>query len=182
MIKRSLSPYASPIVIVPRKCSLGSSVQELKRLSVNYRKLNAKLPTVSRNKFLRAVTWVDISRIDEILAWLHSSKFFTSLNLRSGYYHIKLRPQERHENTFTTIFGKFEFLECLWTSARVSIFHSTEAKGVWYFQWLLSFTWMVCCYMILMKRITLSILKWSSWRSERQAFESVPLSKDISST
>ena len=48
---------------------------------------------------------VDISKTDEILAWLHDSKFLTSLNLRDGYYHIKCSPKTRYDSSFTTIFG-----------------------------------------------------------------------------
>ena len=47
--KESLS-YAPSIVIVPRKCPSGSPVQETKRRCVNYRKLDAQLPTVLKNK------------------------------------------------------------------------------------------------------------------------------------
>ena len=46
IIQRILSPHASPIVVVPRKCPPGFPVQESKRLCVNYRMLNAQLPTV----------------------------------------------------------------------------------------------------------------------------------------
>ena len=41
IIQRSHSPYASPIVVVPRKCPPGSPVQETKRLCVDYKKVNA---------------------------------------------------------------------------------------------------------------------------------------------
>ena len=36
-------------------------------------------------------------------------KFFSSLDLRSGYWHIKLHPDDAHKTGFTTPFGNFQF-------------------------------------------------------------------------
>ena len=90
VIQRSLSPYAWLFVVVPRKCPPGSCVQETKRICVDQRKVNAQLPTVLRNKPSGVITLVNIHKIDVSMAYLCYSKFFTSLDLRSGYYHIKL--------------------------------------------------------------------------------------------
>ena len=56
---------------------------------------------------------VDIPKVNKMLACFHNSKFFTSLDLRSRYYHINLSPEMRHESVFTTILGKYEFLRML---------------------------------------------------------------------
>ena len=85
-------------------------MQGTKRLHVNYRKLHAQLPTVLGNKSSGAITLVDIPKIDEMLSCLHESKFFTSIDMRGGYYHIKFSPKTRYESALTTIFGKYEFL------------------------------------------------------------------------
>ena len=50
-----------------------------------------------------------IPKIDEMLACLCDSKFVTSLDSRSGYYHIKLCSEMRYKSAFIT-FGKYEFL------------------------------------------------------------------------
>ena len=93
-IERSLSLYAFLIVIVPQKC-------------MNYRKLNTQLSTVLGNKSSGAVTLVYISQIDEMLPRLRSVKYLTSLDLRSGYYHINISAEIRYKSAFTLIFGKF---------------------------------------------------------------------------
>ena len=68
------------------------------------------MPTLHGNKSTRALTLVDIPKIDKVLAWLHSSKIFTILDLKCRYYHIKSSPQTGHKKCFTTIFGKYGFL------------------------------------------------------------------------
>ena len=77
---------------------------------VNYRKLNLHFPTVHEKKSSGAITLVDIPKIDEMLAYLCESNFFTSLELRSRQYHIKLSSETRHKNDFTTIFAKYQFI------------------------------------------------------------------------
>ena len=61
------------------------------------RKLDTQFPTVLGSKSAWAIM------LDNI------SKFFTSLDLRSGYYLIKCNPQIRHKSAFA-IFGKYKFL------------------------------------------------------------------------
>ena len=65
----------------------------------------SRMPTIFGNKSFGVTTLVDIPNIDEKLTHLHASRFFTSLGLRSGYYHIKLSPEARHVSAFTTICG-----------------------------------------------------------------------------
>ena len=47
LMKRSMSPYAAPITVVPRKCKPGALLAETKRLSIDYRELNRKIPKVN---------------------------------------------------------------------------------------------------------------------------------------
>ena len=85
-------------------------MQDTKRLCVNYGRLNAHQPTVLGNKSSGVITLVDIPKIDERLACFCDSGFFISLHMRSGYHHIKLSPEMRHNRAFTTIFSKYTFL------------------------------------------------------------------------
>ena len=50
-----------------------------------------------------------LPKIDELFAWLKGAKYFTALDLHSGYYHIKLDKESIPKSDFTTVFGKFEF-------------------------------------------------------------------------
>ena len=98
IIQKSISPYDSPIVKVPRKCPTNSLVWQTKRLYVNYKMFNAQLSTVHENKSSVTIALADMSKIDEMLAFLCKSRVCTSLDLRSDYYHIKLSPGTRHKS------------------------------------------------------------------------------------
>ena len=88
VIQRSMSPWASPIVIVPKKTEPGEPPR--RRMCVDYRMLNSLLPPVNKahSKAKGIVTLVPLPKIDEIYAQLQGSKIFSALDMRSGYFHI----------------------------------------------------------------------------------------------
>ena len=86
IIQRRLSSYASPIVIVARKCLPGSPVQETIRLCVDYRKLNAQLHAVFGNKSSGAITVVDMPKIDEI--YTDKRKHMTDREILDKYINL----------------------------------------------------------------------------------------------
>ena len=85
-------------------------------LCIDYQKLNAQLPLLLWNKTRGATILVDIQKIDKLLARDRDSKYFTSIDLQSRYYHIKLGPKTRHKSAFTTMFWK---VESLWMPFRL---------------------------------------------------------------
>ena len=50
-------------------------------------------------------------RVEDILAKLGKAKYFTTLDLRSGYHHIALDKQSIKKTAFCTSFGKYEYLK-----------------------------------------------------------------------
>ena len=50
-------------------------------------------------------------RVEDILAKLGQAKFFTTLDLRSGYHHIALDNESIKKTAFCTPFGKYEYLK-----------------------------------------------------------------------
>lgn len=90
--KPSCSPYASPIVVVQKK---DGSI----RLCVDYRQLNAK---TRKDAF-------PLPRIEETLDALSGAKWFSTLDLASGYNQVSVAPQDREKTAFCTPFGLFEF-------------------------------------------------------------------------
>ena len=83
VIRESYSPYASPIVLVRKKD--GSL-----RFCVDFRKLNSK---TIRDSYA-------LPRIDETLQALNGSKWFSSLDLRSGYWQIGVAEKDKHKTAF----------------------------------------------------------------------------------
>ena len=77
-------------------------------LCIDYRLLPAVTPAVGIQKSTFAL--MPLLKIDELFALLKGAKYFTTLDLQSGYYYIKLDEESIHKSAFTTVFGKFEFL------------------------------------------------------------------------
>ena len=81
-------------------------------LCIDYRKLNSLLPSVTPATGTKKGTFtvMPLPKIDELFTLLKGAKYFTALDLCSGYYNIKLDKESIPKSTFTTVFWKFEFL------------------------------------------------------------------------
>uniref|UniRef100_A0A8P4KLL6 Gypsy retrotransposon integrase-like protein 1 n=1 Tax=Dicentrarchus labrax TaxID=13489 RepID=A0A8P4KLL6_DICLA len=92
IIRESSSPYASPIVLVRKKD--GSM-----RMCVDYRQLNSK---TRRDAF-------PLPRIEESLDALSGARWFSTLDLTSGYNQVPVTEADRPKTAFCTPFGLFEW-------------------------------------------------------------------------
>lgn len=92
IIRESSSPYSSPIVLVQKK-------DGGLRMCVDYRQLNAK---TRKDAF-------PLPRIEESLDGLTGAKWFSTLDLASGYSQVEVAEKDRAKTAFCTPFGLFEF-------------------------------------------------------------------------
>jgi hypothetical protein len=98
IIHPSSSVFSSPVLLVKKHDSSWC-------LCVDYRTLNAK--TVC-NMF-------PILVVNELLDELHDDRFFTKLDLRSGYHQVCMDAGDINKMTFMTHHGHIEFLAILFS-------------------------------------------------------------------
>ena len=112
VIVRSVLPWASPIVIVPKRTAPGEPLREGYVLTI--RALNSLLPPVKKafSKAKGVLTLVPLPKIDEIYARLKGSNIYSTFDMRSGYYHMVLSEKSRPKSAFVSSFGKWEFKRC----------------------------------------------------------------------
>ena len=92
-IRPSASCFGAPVLLVNKKD--GSM-----RMCIDYRGLN---DITIKNTF-------PLPRIDDLHDRLGRARFFTKLDLYSGYHQIPIRPGDEHKTAFTSRYGTYEFL------------------------------------------------------------------------
>ena len=90
-IRPSASPWGSPVLFVAKK-------DGTIRLCIDYRSLNE---VTIKNKY-------PLPKIEDLFDQLNGAKVFSKIDLRSGYYQLKIRPQDIPKTTFVTRYGLYE--------------------------------------------------------------------------
>jgi len=98
IIKPSKSPYNNPVWVVDKK-GVNQSGHKLKRMVIDFRKLNQK--TTDDN--------YPIPSISTILSNMGEAQYFTTLDLKSGFHQIELAERDREKTAFSVNNGKYEF-------------------------------------------------------------------------
>ena len=62
------------------------------------------------NQITRTYVW-PMPRVEHIFSKLGKAKYYTTLDLRSGYHHIALDEKFIRKTAFVAPFGKFEYLK-----------------------------------------------------------------------
>jgi len=92
IISPSESPWASPIVLVNKK-------DGTTRFCVDYRKVNS----------VKHKDAYPLPRVDDTLDILSGSNWFSTIDLKSGYWQVEMAPEDREKTAFCTREGLFEF-------------------------------------------------------------------------
>ena len=92
-IQPSKSPFGAPILFVKKK-------DGTMRMCVDYRALNN---ITVKNSY-------PLPRVDELFDRLQGAKYFSKIDLRSGYHQIRIDPEDVPKTAFRTRYGHYEFL------------------------------------------------------------------------
>ena len=109
VIIKSMSKWASPIVVVPKKSAPKEPLK--RRLCVDFRKVNElQQEVITAGKTKGQISIHLLPKIDEMYVKLKGIKVFSTIDLRSRYHHITLGKSSRAKTAFVMPFGKYKFL------------------------------------------------------------------------
>lgn len=98
IIRPSISPWSSPVWIVPKK--LDASKKQKWRIVIDYRKLNE----------LTIDDKYPLPNISDILDQLGKCEYFSTLDLASGFHQIEINPSDISKTAFSVENGHYEFV------------------------------------------------------------------------
>lgn len=93
-IRESHSPYGAPILFAKK------AGDTKRRLCIDYRDLNR---ITIKDRY-------PLPRVDELIDRLFGAKWFTKLDLRSGYHQVRVAEEDIQKTAFNTRYGQFEYL------------------------------------------------------------------------
>ena len=114
LITHSISPYASPCLMVLKKSSDPTAeLSDQKQLVIDYHALNNQAPQVqtTQAKSKGPIALVHTLNIEQMWSKLRTTKFLSPCDIQSGFHHLRLKPEHCYKSAFVVDnYGKFEWL------------------------------------------------------------------------
>ena len=95
VIEESRGSWSSPVVLVGKK-------DGTTRFCVDFRKVDELTKRDAH----------PLPKIDETLDMLAGTKWFSTLDLASGYWQVEVGPADRVKTAFSTSFGLYQCMTC----------------------------------------------------------------------
>ena len=92
IVEPATGPWSSPIILVPK-------MDGIPRFCVDYRRVNS----------LTRKDAHPLPHIDDTLDTLSGAKWFSTIDLASGYWQVEMEPADREKTAFATPFGLHQF-------------------------------------------------------------------------
>ena len=92
IVEASSSPWSSPVVLIKKK-------DNTLRFCIDFRKIN---------KITKKDAY-PLPRIDEIIESIGNSRYFSTIDLASGYWQVPIDPRHKAKTAFSTHKGLYEF-------------------------------------------------------------------------
>ena len=93
LIRPSSSPWASPVLMIRKP---DGSI----RFCIDFRKLN---DVTIKDRY-------PIPRVDDLLDVLGNAKYYSTMDVASGYWNVKMDERSIEKTAFTCKFGLYEWL------------------------------------------------------------------------
>ena len=92
-IQRSQSRFGAPVLFTPKK-------DGTMRMVIDYREINK---ITIKNGYPLPAT-------EELFPIVHGARYFSKIDLHSGYYQIRIAEEDQEKTAFVTRYGSYEFL------------------------------------------------------------------------
>lgn len=119
IIEPSVSPYNSPMILVPKK-GLSDSGERTYRLCIDFRKLNE----------ITKPYQYPLPRIEEILDQLGNAKYFTTLDLSQGFHQVMIDERDREKTAFSSTYGHYQYVRAPFGLRNLPSFFQSLLNGI----------------------------------------------------